>query len=143
LTSKALTGGAGPSVHIPVFEGGRLRAQYKASIAELDAATASYNAVALQAVQQAADALSQIDSTAAQAADQRRIESGLTETVRLDTVRVRTGLGTQLDILASGDQLLQARQAQADLDAEGLTHRIQLLVAVGGDFSPASPKARP
>jgi NodT family efflux transporter outer membrane factor (OMF) lipoprotein len=156
LTSKALTYGAGPAVHVPVFEGGRLRAQYKAATAELDAATASYNALALRAVQEAADALSSIDSTAAQAADQRRILNGLSETVRLDTVRVNSGLGTQLDILASGDRLLQARQTQADLDAEGLTRRIQLLVAVGGDFNPktpanlaaaddrgASPKARP
>jgi len=34
-------------------------------------------------------------------------------------VRARTGLGNQLDILASGERLLQARQIQADLDAEG------------------------
>ena len=139
LTSQALTYGAGPAVHVPVFEGGRLRAQYKAATLELDAATASYNALALRAVQQAADALSAIESTAAQAADQRKILFGLAETVRLDKVRVRTGLGTQLDILASGDRLLQARQTQADLDAEGLTRRIQLLVAVGGDFNPATP----
>ena len=160
LTSKALTYGAGPAVHVPVFEGGRLRAQYKAATAELDAATAGYNALALRAVQEAADALSSIDSTAAESADQRKILTGLAETVRLDEVRVRTGLGTQLDILASGDRLLEARQTQADLDAEGLTRRIQLLVAVGGDFKTqnasktstklaasddrgASPKARP
>lgn len=156
LTSKALTWGAGPAIHVPLFEGGRLRARYKAAVAELDAATAGYNALALRAVQEAADALSAIDSTAAQAADQRKILAGLAETVRLDEVRVRSGLGTQLDILASGDRLLEARQTQADLDAEGLTRRIQLLVAVGGDFAPktpvklaasddrgASPKARP
>lgn len=136
VASKALTYGAGPSVHVPVFEGGRLRAQYRAATAEIDAATASYNTLALSAVQEAADALSSIDSTAAEAADQRKILTGLGETVRLDQVRVRTGLGTQLDILASGDRLLQARQTQADLDAEGLTHRIQLLIAVGGDFNP-------
>ena len=39
-------------------------------------------------------------------------------------------------IVHSGDRLLQARQTQADLDAEGLTRRVQLLVAVGGDFNP-------
>jgi NodT family efflux transporter outer membrane factor (OMF) lipoprotein len=138
LTSKALTYGVGPSVHVPVFEGGRLRAQYKAATADIDTATASYNALALRAVQEAADALSGIESNAAEAADQRRILGGLAEVVRLDEVRVRTGLGTQLDVLASGDRLLQGRQTQADLDAEGLTHRIQLLVSVGGDFSPAS-----
>jgi outer membrane protein TolC len=122
-----------------VFEGGRLRAQYKAAAADIDVATASYNAAALRAVQEAADSLSTIESNAAEAADQRRVLVGLTETVRLDEVRERTGLGTQLDILASGDRLLQARQTQADLDAQGLTRRIQLLVAVGGDFNPATP----
>jgi NodT family efflux transporter outer membrane factor (OMF) lipoprotein len=138
LTSRALTYGAGPAIHIPLFEGGRLEAQYKSATADVDAANASYNTLALRAVQEAADALSTIDSNAAQAADQRKILTGLSETVRLDEVRARTGLGTQLDILASGDRLLQARQTQADLDAEGLTSRIQLLVAVGGDFNPST-----
>jgi NodT family efflux transporter outer membrane factor (OMF) lipoprotein len=139
LTSNALTYGAGPAVHLPVFEGGRLRAQYRAATAEIDAATASYNALALRAVQEAADALSSVQSTAAEAADQRKVLVGLAETVRLDQVRVRSGLGTQLDILASGDRLLEARQTQADLDAEGLTRRVQLLIAVGGDFTPNTP----
>jgi outer membrane protein TolC len=139
LTQKALTAGAGPAVHLPVFEGGRLRAQYKAAAFEVDAATASYNDLALRAVKEAADALSGIQSTAAEADDQRKVLKGLAETVRLDEARVRSGLSTQLDILASGDRLLQARQTQADLDAQGLTRRIQLLVAVGGDFNPHTP----
>ena len=138
LSSRAFTYGVGPAVHIPIFEGGRLRAQYNAATAELDTATANYNTLALHAVQEAADALSTIDSNAAQSADQQKIVTGLAETERLDRVRARTGLGTQLDILASGDRLLQARQAQADLNAEGLVRRIQLLVAVGGDFSPGA-----
>lgn len=138
LTNNALTYGAGPAVHLAVFEGGRLRAQYRAATAEVDAATASYNALVLRAVQEAADALSSVQSTAAEAADQRKVQVGLTQTVRLDQVRVRSGLGTQLDILSSGDRLLEARQAQADLDAEGLIRRVQLLIAVGGDFTPIS-----
>lgn len=137
LAGRALTYGGGPAVHLPIFEGGRLEGQYRGATAELDEATASFNDLALHAVQEAADALSAIDSTTAEAADQRRILSGLAETVRLDEVRVRTGLGSQLDILSSGDRLLQARLTQADLDAEALTHRIQLLVAVGGDFDPS------
>ncbi|MBV8684143.1 MAG: efflux transporter outer membrane subunit, partial [Caulobacteraceae bacterium] len=139
LTGKALTYGIGPSVHIPIFEGGRLQGQYRGAVAEIDVATASYNEVVLSAVKEAADALSSIDSTAAQSADQRNIQNGLSETVRLDKVRVRTGLGTQLDILSSGEQLLEAQQVQADLDAQGLTERIRLLVAVGGDFDPRTP----
>jgi NodT family efflux transporter outer membrane factor (OMF) lipoprotein len=154
LTSNALTYGAGPAIHVPVFEGGELQAQYKAATADIDAATASYNSLALRAVQESADALSGIDSNAAEAADQRKILNGLAETMHLDEVRAHTGLGTQLDVLASGDRLLQARLTLEDLAAEGLTRRIQLLVAVGGDFNPdtatkfaaadgANPKARP
>ncbi len=139
LTGNALTTGAGPAVHIPVFEGGRLRAQLQAATAERDAAVASYNALALRAVEEAADALASIQAAEAEAADQGRVVGGLAETVRLDQVRLRSGLGTRLDILASGDRLLQARQAQADLDAEGLSQRVQLLIAVGGDFTPMSP----
>jgi NodT family efflux transporter outer membrane factor (OMF) lipoprotein len=138
LTSSALTYGVGPSVHVPIFEGGRLRAQYRAATAEVDDATAAYDALAVSAVQQAADALSSVDTTEAEAVDQRKIIGGLADTVRLDQVRVRTGLSARLDVLASGDELLQARQTQADLDSQALTARIQLLIAVGGDFDPST-----
>jgi NodT family efflux transporter outer membrane factor (OMF) lipoprotein len=136
VSSQALTYGAGPSVHAPIFEGGRLRATYKEATADIDIAAAAYDDLATRAIREAADALSLEASTAAQAARQHEVVSGLAATVRLDQIRVRSGLGTQLDVLASGERRLQARQTEIDLAAQGAIQRIRLLIALGGDFDP-------
>ena len=140
FTGGALTYGGGPAVSVPIFEGGRLTAHYRQATANVDVATAEYATLALQAVRQAADALSAIDTNAADAAEQRRITVGFSETERLARVRRQSGLAPETDVLTSADRVLQARLAQAGLDAEGAERRIQLLVAVGGDFTP--PPAR-
>jgi NodT family efflux transporter outer membrane factor (OMF) lipoprotein len=141
FTGGALTYGAGPAIHLPIFEGGKLRSQYKGAIAGIDVAISDYNSTVVRSVQEAADALSRVDTNAADAAEQRRIVSGLADTVHLDEVRLRTGLGARLDILDAGDRLLTARQRQADIDADGALRRIQLLVALGGGFvSPGDPQ---
>jgi NodT family efflux transporter outer membrane factor (OMF) lipoprotein len=131
---NALTYGGGPAVSVPIFEGGRLKAQYR------QAPTAAYNALAVQAVKQAADALSAIDTNAADTAEQRRITHGFSETERLSRVRRQSGLAPETDVLTSADRVLQARLIEAGLDADGAAHRIQLLVAVGGDFTPPPVK---
>lgn len=136
LASQALTYGTGPAVHIPIFEGGRLRAQYNEATADIDVAAASYDDLALHAIRDAADSLSLIDTTAIQIARQREVVDGLAETVHLDQVRSRAGLGSRLDVLASGERMLQARQTETDLETQGAEQRIRLLIAVGGDFDP-------
>lgn len=140
FTGGALTYGGGPAVSVPIFEGGRLKAHYREATAQVDAATAAHNALALEAVKQTADALSAIDTNVADAAEQRRITDGFSETERLSRVRHQSGLAPETDVLTSADRVLQARLAQAGLDAEGAVDRIQLLVAVGGDFSPPPAK---
>lgn len=136
FTGGAVTAGVGPAVHLPIFEGGRLKADYMSAVGQIDVAVADYNGLVIEAVKQAADALSAIETNAADAREQRSIVADLQETVRLNDVRVRTGLGSRLDLLATGDRLLAARQDQANIDADGVIHRIQLLVALGGGFTP-------
>jgi NodT family efflux transporter outer membrane factor (OMF) lipoprotein len=140
LTGNALTYGGGPAVSVPIFQGGRLKARYREATAEADVATAAYNDLAVQAVKQAADALSAVETNAADSAEQRRITEGFSQTERLSRVRLQTGLAPQTDVLSAADRVLQAQLQQAGLDAEGAVRRIQLLVAVGGDFTP--PPAR-
>ena len=139
FTSAAGTSGVGPAVSVPIFEGGRLRAQFGQATADVDVATAQYVAVAVAAIREAADALSNVGASVAEAAQQRRILTGYAETARLERSRRQSGLGAETDVLASNERLLQARLSQAEFDAEAATRRIQLLVAVGGDFrSPVS-----
>lgn len=134
FTGGALAYGGGPAIHLPIFEGGRLKAGYRSATAQIDVAIADYNDLVVQAVKQAADALSAIRTSQADAAQQGRALAALQDTVRLDTIRLRTGLGSRLDILESDDRLLQARQAQVNIAADGAVRRVQLLVALGGGF---------
>lgn len=132
----ARTYGAGPSLSIPIFEGGRLRADYAGATAQLDVATADYNAAVLRAVREAADAVSQVRTVTADAAEQARLVGALQDVVRLDQRRTGSGLGSQLDILASGTRLLDAQQGSANIAADALVRRVQLLIALGGGFQP-------
>ena len=135
----ARTYGAGPAIHVPIFQGGKLKAQYQGATAALDEAVAAYDDAVLGAVRDSADALTQVRATDQDAAAQRRVVAGLRETVRLDQVRVSTGLGSQLDSIDAGFRLLEAEQALVGLQTDALTRRIQLIAALGGGFDPSSP----
>lgn len=128
----------GPAIHLPIFEGGRLKANYRGATAAVDQAIAGYNGAVVKAVHKAADAITQVDATDHDLADQARIVRGLRETVHLDSVRVETGLGSRLDAIDSGFRLLAAEQALIDLQAQAYARRIQLIAALGGGFDPHS-----
>jgi len=142
--SNFFTGGAfsysvGPAISVPIFQGGKLRAQYKGATADLDGAVADYDNAVVGAVREASDAITNVRSSDQDLAEQLRVVQGLRDTVRLDEVRVRTGLGSQLDAIDSGFRLLQAEQQLVDMQADALTRRVQLVAALGGGFDPSKP----
>jgi len=139
LTSGATTYGGGAAIHVPIFEGGRLTANYKAATGGLDIAVADYNTSVLGAVRETADALTLVRSADADLAQQNLVVAGLRDTVRLDQVRISSGLGSRLDAIDSGFRLLEAEQALIDLQADALAKRIQLIAALGGGFDPHHP----
>jgi len=138
---SAVTALGGGAVSIPIFEGGRLKAQYKGATADLDLAVASYNQSVLGAVHETSDAITNVKAADADLGDQARVVQGLRDTVRLDRVRIDTGLGSRLDAIDSGFRLLEAEQALVNLQAQALTRRIQLIAALGGGFDPAAARA--
>ncbi len=139
FTAGALQGGGGVAIHVPIFEGGKLRAQYRHATADLDGAVASYNDAVLTAVRESADAATSVRSADQDLVEQGRVVAGLRDTVRLDQVRIQTGLGSQLDAIDSGFRLLEAEQALVNLQADSLASRIQLVAALGGGFDPTRP----
>ena len=142
FTSGAAQYGGGPAISLPIFESGKLKAQYRGATADLDRAVADYDDAVLGAVRESADALTQLRSTDADLARQAEVVAGLRETVRLDQVRTATGLGSQLDSINSGFRLLEAEQALVGLQGDALTRRVQLIAALGGGFEPPVPDHR-
>jgi NodT family efflux transporter outer membrane factor (OMF) lipoprotein len=139
FTSGAGSWSAGPALSVPIFEGGRLKAQYEGATADLDAAVADYNNAVLGAVRDSADAVTNVREADQDLAEQQQVVAGLRNMVRLDQVRVSTGLGSRLDAIDSGFRLLEAEQDLIRLQANALTSRIQLVAALGGGFNPHAP----
>jgi len=136
LDSDSATFGAGAAVNLPLFDAGRLREAYRGSIAAEDAAIASYNQAVLDAVQESADALSNIGSLAAQREQWQQTLAAAQSALDLAHSNYKAGLSTQLDVLDAEGRWLDAKRSIANLDVDLAVARVNLLLAIGGSFDP-------
>jgi NodT family efflux transporter outer membrane factor (OMF) lipoprotein len=133
--------GVGPALHLPIFDAKRLRAAYKGATAELDAATASYNGVVLDAVREASDQITLNDSLTRQIAEVRATLDAASSAHELAERRYAAGLTTQIVVLDAESRVLDARRALVSADSNRLLARMNLLLMLGGSFDPAQPLA--
>ena len=141
FTGNSFTMGVGPALHLPIFDAGKLRAQYARSTADLDAAVADYNGAVVGAIKQTADAMTQVKSLAAQRVQQQDAVNSAERAFRIAEDRYRSGLATQLPMLTAEATLLQARQSLVGVVATGAQQRITLVLTVGGGFEPQTQTA--
>jgi NodT family efflux transporter outer membrane factor (OMF) lipoprotein len=130
--------GGGPLLSLPLFDAGRLRAEYRGSEAQLDVAVANYNTTVLQAVQQAADQLTRIDALARERVEQQQTLDATEDAYRIGEERYRAGLASYLTVLNAETQVLAARRNQLDIIANQVVARVTLLLALGGSFEPSA-----
>jgi NodT family efflux transporter outer membrane factor (OMF) lipoprotein len=144
--------GAGPLISLPLFDGGRLRAQYRGSAADLDLAIDSYNDTVLRAVQQTADQITRLDALARERLDQQQTLEATEAAYKLAEERYTAGLASYLSVLNAETQVLAARQSMVDIETSLAVSRVLLLLAVGGSFdaraagdapSPGTPDTAP
>ena len=130
--------GVGPAIHLPLFDNGRLRAELAGATAGVDLATAQYNDLVVGAVREAADAIALVGNIAQQRADAAAVVRGLSETDRLNAVRVRTGLDSKLGLVDTDVRLLDAELTEVNLAADAARARVQLVLALGGGWDGAA-----
>jgi NodT family efflux transporter outer membrane factor (OMF) lipoprotein len=135
ISGDAFTYGAGPAIHLPIFDAGKLRAEYAGATAGLDEAVADYNGAVVNAIKQAADAMTQVRSLEQQRVRQQEAVQSAQRAFQIAQDRYRSGLSTQLPMLQAESTLLQARQGLAAVTAGSVIQRITLLLTVGGPFS--------
>ena len=71
VESKSEQWGVGPAIRLPIFEGGRLRANLRGKAADREAAIASYDSAVMDAVREVADQLTSIRAIDLQRVQQR------------------------------------------------------------------------
>ena len=128
--------GAGPALHLPVFDSQRLKAGYIGATAELDGAVASYNETLLKAIRDVADQLSRYDSLTRQLAETNQFATATEAAYKLAQNRYQAGLSSQLALLNTETQVINARRELVSINTQLLITRVTLLLTFGGSFDP-------
>ncbi|WP_305805800.1 efflux transporter outer membrane subunit [Stenotrophomonas sp. YIM B06876] len=131
----------GPALSLPIFDGGRLRANLDQSDAQYDLAVAGYNQSLVDALREVADQVSAVGSLGAQAQAQARAVATAQAAHDLAQLRYRAGVGSYLDVLEVEAQLLEARQRQVALQSQQVLASVRLSQALGGGFPAARSAA--
>jgi len=125
----------GPSISLPIFAGGRNRANYHRSQAAFDEAVARYRQQVLVAFGDVENSLSGIRHLADQSAAQERAVSQARRAADLATQRYRSGIVSYIEVIDANRDALSAERANAQLSGQRLITTVQLIKALGGGWS--------
>ena len=128
--------GAGPALHLPIFDSQRLKAGYIGATAELDGAVASYNETLLKAIRDVADQLSRYESLKRQLVETNQVSTATEAAYKLAQDRYKAGLSSQLAVLNAETQVFNSRRDLVSLNTQLLITRVTLLLTFGGSFDP-------
>ncbi|MET0658949.1 MAG: TolC family protein [Steroidobacteraceae bacterium] len=125
--------GLAASLVAPIFNGGRLRAQKRATEAALHASSTNYEQTVLEAFAQVADALEALQHDAAELDAQARAEKAAQSTVDLTQRSYKEGNVGILQVLDAERRYQQARLGYVRADAQRYTDTVQLYLGLGGN----------
>jgi len=121
-----------PSVTLPIFDGGRNRANLNVSEARRNLAVADYERTIQGAFREVADALAERRWLTQQLAAQQATFVAQTERTRLAGLRYQNGAAPYLEVLDAERDRFLAEQALVQLRRALLTSSVNLYAALGG-----------
>ena len=137
---SAFTGGSANAWNVggtmagPLFQGGRLRAQYLAAKANFKAATAAYQRSVVTALQEVSNALVAREKLAAERIYDQQAVAALTSSVELATVRYLNGRSSYFEVLQAQQELYPTQHAEVQTQVRELIAIVQLYKALGGGW---------
>jgi len=135
INPNSQTFGVDPAITLPIFDGGRLRAQLGTKRAELDAAIASYNEAVIQAVHEGSDLIASSQYIIKQRKEQQEALQSAKLAYELSLERYRAGLGNYLIVLNTESQWLSQQKMSVDLQARQFEARVSLIRTLGGGWA--------
>jgi outer membrane protein, multidrug efflux system len=119
----------------PIFTGGRLKNQYRASIAQRDQAKISFEKAVTQAFGEVSTALSAHEQLAKAYREEINSVDAYRDSVRLSTIRYDSGLASYLDIIDAQLEMYPAQTASVDDDLGRKLALVDLYRVLGGGWS--------
>lgn len=143
FTAGSRTFALTPALHLPIFEGGSLQANYGVSKAQLDAAVAQYNSTVLTAAREVSTQALSAEQTAARLHEQQAQLDANQQLLANAQARERQGVRDARESLGAKAQLLQQRDAAIQLQSQAVSTDLSLIKALGGGYQSVAPSSAP
>jgi multidrug efflux system outer membrane protein len=130
--SKTLT--IGPSMTLPIFQGGKLRANLKASKFRYEETLAAYRQSILTALREVEDSMLDARAYGRQFGALNDAISAAQETQRLADLRYQKGLASYFEVVDANRTVLNAKLLAAQIEGQRLIATVAMLKALGGGW---------
>lgn len=137
----ARTYSVAPALTLPIFDGGKLRANLAATDASYDEAVAHYNTLLVSAVNDVVDLVSASDSVRTQITQEKRARDDAQKSWDEAQALYKGGLTDAISPLVTRQQLLLAEQRLAVLQSQQTDIAIRLIEALGGGYDASAQTA--
>ena len=122
----------GPSISVPIFDAGRLDANYDVAKIEREQTLASYEKSIQTAFREVSDVLATRATLGEQLAAQYRLQDNFEQTYQIADARFKAGIDNYLDVLDAQRSLFSTQQGILDLELQKIVSQIELYQALGG-----------
>src|SRR5690606_25776435 len=137
VSGDSLRFGFGPSLHWPIFSGGRIRARIRASDARMEAALARYERAVIAALADSETAVNRYASAVLSEAAREEAFAAASEAVDIAKRRYLTGEDDLAALLQAQRSLSAAERLSVQARAEKLQQLAALYKALGGGWQAA------
>ncbi|HXW16739.1 MAG TPA: TolC family protein, partial [Candidatus Acidoferrales bacterium] len=118
----------------PIFEGGRLQANYVRARAAYDESVANYREQVLTAFKEVEDGLSGLRVLEEQETAQNTAIASAKKTADISTARYKEGLANYLEVIDAQRTVLESEELTAQVREFRLLTTVQLIKALGGGW---------
>jgi multidrug efflux system outer membrane protein len=129
------------ALSLPIFDGGRNRANLKLARARYDEAVANHEAKLLTALREVEDALSDVQQRQQQGEVQAQAQQAAARALLVAQARYDRGISTYLDVTDAQRSTLMADRAAAQIRTQRLIAAVAVARALGGGWSQGAPEA--
>ncbi|ERL56275.1 efflux transporter outer membrane subunit [Psychrobacter aquaticus] len=122
----------GPSISVPIFDAGRLDANYDVAKIEREQTLTGYEQSIQVAFREVSDVLATRATLGEQLEAQYRLQDNFEQTYQIADARFKAGIDNYLDVLDAQRSLFSTQQGILDLELQKLVSQIELYQVLGG-----------